>query len=326
MNIGNRLIALMTAFLIVISPLQQTLIVSADEDHGDIDLSAETAWSDVLRNDGKRDSGGDRSWKESVITEGSEDPEENEEIIGIEETEETKATEEKMLTDKPEENGSIITALSSDEYFKLVSEIPDCERIIVDTYEDMSDLKVSYGVYFDGTYILGFEDHEDYDRAVKKLSDMELEYAADGTVSLCGDADETLSDIRVNPDAAVRVAVIDTGSDLANENYTILGDDAGDHNGHGTAMSSYLLNETDNAYIISIKAIGDNGQGNISDVYAAVQMAEDLGVDYILMAVSIRNTGKFDAFRSLIENTNAVVVQLLSMPIPERISHRIRKG
>ena len=317
MNIGNRLIALMTAFLIVISPLQQTLIVSADEDHGDIDLSAETAWSDVYGNDEQRSAGGDRSWKESVTTEGTEDPEENEEIIGIEETEETKATEvtevtevteETVLTDNPEENGSIITAFSPDEYFKLVSEIPDCERIIVDTYEDMSDLKVSYGVYFDGTYILGFEDHEDYDRAVKKLADMDLEYAADGTVSLCGNADEMPSDIRVNPDAAVMVAVIDTGSDLANENYTMLGDDAADHNGHGTAMSSYLLNETDNAYIISIKAIGDNGQGNISDVYAAVQMAEDLGVDYILMAVSIRNTGKFDAFRSLIENTNAVVV------------------
>lgn len=308
MNIGNRLIALMTAFLIVISPLQQTLIVSADEDRGDIDLSAETAWSDVSGNDEKRDAGGDRSWKESVITEGSEDPEENEEIIGIEATEATEATEEPLLTEMPEENGSIVTALSPDEYFKLVSEIPDCERIIVDTYEDLSDLKVSYGVYYDGTYILGFEDHEEYNCAVKKLSDMDLKYAADGTVSLCGDADEMLFDIRVNPDAAVRVAVIDTGSDLANENYTILGDDAGDHNGHGTAMSSYLLNETDNAYIISIKAIGDNGQGNISDVYAAVQMAEDLGVDYILMAVSIRNTGKFDAFRSLIENTNAVVV------------------
>ena len=114
--------------------------------------------------------------------------------------------------------------------------------------------------------------------------------------------------VSINPSATVKVAIIDTGSNLANEAYSVIGDDTADYNGHGTDMAAYILNETSNAYIISIKALGNDGQGDMSNVYAAVQMAENLGVDYILMAISIRNIGKYDAFIDLIKNTKATVV------------------
>ena len=73
-------------------------------------------------------------------------------------------------------------------------------------------------------------------------------------------------------------------------------------------MCATVLDETSDAYIISIKALDNDGKGNVSDVYAAIQMAEDMGVDYILLAVSIRNNGNYEAFVSLIENANATVV------------------
>ena len=312
MNIGNKAIAFMTAFLMVISPLQKSFIVTADEDLGDTGLTSEGSRSEVSWDiEAKRDTEENEGWKEKVIT---DEIQETEQINETDETNATDVTMENVETgdtipaELSGESGIIIEAATSEEYFKLISDFPDCERIIVDTAEDLSVLKVSYGIYYDGTYILGFEDDEHYAAAVKSLSDMGCEYAEDGMVSICGDNDELPGAYMMATDASVRVAVIDTGSDLAGEKYTVTGDDAEDHNGHGTMLSSYILKETGNAYIISIKAIGDNGRGNMSDVYAAVQMAEELGVDYILMAVSIRDYGNYDAFKTLIGNTKAVVV------------------
>ncbi|MCR4556987.1 MAG: VaFE repeat-containing surface-anchored protein [Saccharofermentans sp.] len=205
--------------------------------------------------------------------------------------------------------GKITTAGSSSEYYSLVASLPEgYQRIIVDTYTDLNSLEVTDGVYYDGTYILVFDDSDTCSKAVMEIDDAGLEYAVDGIVDVCGDSVTETVDVNPAPDATVKIAVIDTGSNTANEAYSVIGDDVTDNNGHGTSMCSYILDETDNAYIISIKAIGDDGRGNISDVYAAVQMAEDMGVDYILMAISIRNTGRYDAFISLIENTKAAIV------------------
>ena len=225
------------------------------------------------------------------------------------ETTETTATETESETVVEEKTSNIVFAKSADEYYKLISSLSDgYQRVIVDTYADLSGLDGADGVYYDGTYILVFNDSDSYTNAVKVIHDKGYEYAIDGTLSVCGNIDGVISYGSINPSAKVKVAVIDTGSNLANERYSVIGDDVADHNGHGTAMSSLVLDETSNAYIISIKALDDNGHGNMSDVYAAVQLAENLGVDYILMAVSIRNSGKYDAFISLIKDTKATVV------------------
>ena len=229
----------------------------------------------------------------------------------VEETVSTETEVAAVETEAPveEKTCNIVIAGSADEYFKLISSLPDgYQRVIVDTRDDLTSLEVASGVYYDGTYILVFDDGNTYAKGIKSISDAGYEYAIDGTLSVCGNFGSVISYGSINPNAKVKVAVIDTGSELANEKYSVIGDDTSDHDGHGTAMCNYILNETDNAYIISIKAIGDNGKGNMSDVYAAVQLAEDLGVDYILMAISIRNSGKYDAFESLIKSTKAIVV------------------
>ena len=230
----------------------------------------------------------------------------------VETTVPTESTTEETTTEtEPTEAPvvfNVITAFSADEYYQLVSAMPDCERIIVDTYADLSYINVDCGVYFDGTYILGFDSVDKMSEAIKSISDAGYEYALDGTVGICGGVDTIVANARINPNASVKVAVIDTGSNLANEFYSVIGDDTADYNGHGTDMCATVLDETSDAYIISIKALDNDGKGNVSDVYAAIQMAEDMGVDYILLAVSIRNNGNYEAFVSLIENANATVV------------------
>ncbi len=231
------------------------------------------------------------------------------------ETTETTITEQVEIPEETEEPvetvaevmSPVVIAETSDEYYDAVAALPDgYQRVIVSTDADLTALEVAAGVYFDGTYILVFEDDATYVTAIQYLSDNGFEYFIDGVIGVCGSFG--LSDAEVNPDATVKIAVIDTGSNVANEAYSVVGDDTADYNGHGTAMCEYVLNETDDAYIISIKAMGDDGRGNMSDVYAAVQMAEELDVDYILMALSIFNTGSYDAFVSLIENADATVI------------------
>ena len=223
----------------------------------------------------------------------------------VEETAETTAETEQPVE---ETKSNIVTATSADEYFDLVSKLPEgYQRLIVDTKADLSSLVCADGVYYDGTYMLVFDDADTTASAIVFCDKMGYQYAIDGTLGLCGDFGSFISYGAINPAAKTKVAVIDTGSNLANERYSVIGDDVADHNGHGTAMCDFILNETTDVYIISIKAIGDNGRGNMTDVYAAVQLAEELGVSYILMAISIRDNGQYDAFRSLIESTQATV-------------------
>lgn len=311
MNIIKRITACTVALFIAVSPLQQTLPVFADDKRTDMDLPAD----EILLND-LQDEDEILSTEEVTIPDcdyltGTDD------VVRpvVEETEETEQSESSLITDdngdditENNDMSGIVEASTAEEYFALISVFPDCERIIVDTYEDLSLTGVSYGVYFDGTYILGFESEKELSKAVETITGMGLDYSVDGTLSVCGYRSGLISYGRTDPDAKVRIAVIDTGSNLANESYSVIGDDVSDHNGHGTDMCNSVLGETDNAYIISIKAIGDDGKGNISDVYVAVQMAEEMAADYILMAISVRNTGRYDAFISLIENTKAQIV------------------
>lgn len=213
------------------------------------------------------------------------------------------------VTEPVEEiTSNIVFAKNANEYYKLVASLPDGNRLVVDTKADLSYLEGASGIYFDGTYILVFDTKDNYNKAVKAIHDAGYEYLVDGTLAACGDVGNLINYGSLNPKASVKVAVIDTGSNLANEKYSVIGNDVADHNGHGTAMCNYILDETHNAYVISIKALGDDAKGNMSDVYAAVQLAEDLNVDYILLAMNIRNTGKYDAFETLIKGTKAKVV------------------
>ena len=122
-----------------------------------------------------------------------------------------------------------------------------------------------------------------------------IAYAVEGNARICGTG-VSYANAQINPNATTKIAVIDTGSNVANEKYSVIGDDVSDENGHGTNMANLILGETDNAYIISVKAIGADGIGKVTDVCAAVQFAINNDVDVILMALSIRNNGEYEAF------------------------------
>ena len=102
----------------------------------------------------------------------------------------------------------------------------------------------------------------------------------------------------------IRVAVIDTGCDLTHhdlkenmlegKNFVEIGRPPVDRNGHGSHVAGTIAASDNNlgmvgiapkAKIIPIKALGDNGGGNLMDVCKAVDWACNNGADIITMSL-----------------------------------------
>lgn len=192
-------------------------------------------------------------------------------------------------------------AKNGKEFVKGVSKLSKKYRIAASSKKGMPKLSGAEGIDYGGSCVLSFQSKEDYEKALKDLEKKDIDYCVDGSVEICSAGNTSvLKDIKINPDAKTKVTLIDTGSEIANEKISLLGDDGSDKNGHGTLMSKLILGKTSDAYIISVKAVGDNGKGKLSDVYAGVRYAIDHKSDYILMAVSLKDNGDYEEFISLV--------------------------
>lgn len=207
----------------------------------------------------------------------------------------TETTETAPVETEVTKTSEIVKA-TEDNFADLIAALPSSNRLIV-AYKGELDVDAK-GVYYDGVYYLSFTSNEALFNAVGEFDVKGIPFALDGNAKVNGDVVSYERGV-LNSNAKTKVAVIDTGSNLANEKYSVLGDDLKDYNGHGTAMVNNILEGTNDAYIISIKAMANDGTGNVSDICAAVQMAMDLKVDIIFMALSFKDTGDFDAFKDL---------------------------
>ena len=89
------------------------------------------------------------------------------------------------------------------------------------------------------------------------------------------------------------IALIDTGSFAEASGFcldavSMLGDDGADRNGHGTQMLNTVFNYYPGAAVLSVKALGDDGRGDTSSVYAAMQYAMSQDVKIINLSLSSR--------------------------------------
>ena len=168
----------------------------------------------------------------------------------------------------------------------------DDEDVIAD-----SDVVISA---LDGVYLLQFEDEESTVKAYAYYADKADAVSPDEAVCICDDlannelperaGDETVMTEEENPiaelakieeekeDAVVTeeydIALIDTGAseESVAKAVSVLGGSSEDGNGHGTYMSELIRQQNPDARILSIKAIGDNGYGDISAIYAAIEL------------------------------------------------------
>lgn len=196
----------------------------------------------------------------------------------------------------------------------------DDEDVIAD-----SDVVISA---LDGVYLLQFEDEESTVKAYAYYADKADAVSPDEAVCICDElannelperaGDETVMTEEENPiaelakieeekeDAVVTeeydIALIDTGASEENvaKAVSVLGGSPEDGNGHGTYMSELIRQQNPDARILSIKAIGDDGYGDISAIYAAIELADSYDVRFINLSVS--------AFSS---DTNSVLKEIV---------------
>lgn len=103
----------------------------------------------------------------------------------------------------------------------------------------------------------------------------------------------------VHNDYSGYIALIDTGAN-AHANFTVLGGDTFDHNGHGTSMFGYIRSENPSAQVVSIK-VSENGSASAADIYAGFRLAIDLNVSVINFSMTAPNIEKNAVIRDIIQ-------------------------
>lgn len=218
----------------------------------------------------------------------------------VEPSEETTETSvEPTETSEPEAPSTfdLVKCVTMDQFVDMLKDLSDSRRVIVET-EDEIEVENASALYFEGVYVISFADETSYNDAIAYFEANGITYAVDGSMTVNGNV--SYNAFKAKNANGKKVAIIDTGSNNANEYYSVIGDNTSDDNGHGTAMSNIVAES--GAYIISIKALGSNGKGQVSDVYVALQLAKDLGVDYVLLSMSLRDLGNYDAFKSIVSD------------------------
>lgn len=166
-------------------------------------------------------------------------------------------------------------------------------------YETESQAKYAYAYYY------GKSEFVDVD-AVISVADGDN--SANAAAPMAADENpiaELHEAVSENPvKAAGAVAVIDTGvNDMANvtESVSMIGDNTADENGHGTKMAQLIAEQNPDVSILSIKALGADGTGDVSAVYAAIQYAIDKKVSVINLSMSAVGTAENAALTSIID-------------------------
>ena len=166
---------------------------------------------------------------------------------------------------------------------------------------------------YNGAFLLQFETIEQTEEAYQYYQDLADLVETDAGIRICegetGEEEAMFMTIEENPfslleetvqeeigtddqitedPAPYDIALIDTGASGEHiaKAVSMIGDDPADYNGHGTRMAAFIAEENPDAEILSIKALGDDGRGQISAVYAAIEYAIRQKVKIINLSAS----------------------------------------
>ena len=179
--------------------------------------------------------------------------------------------------------------------------VSEYNGVYLTRYENEEVTRNAYTYYYSKT------DFVDANVEFSVQDDEETEGADLSNLNDGDDAISKLNDMDPETVPAKTIAVIDTGinaSDLVGS-ASVLGGDASDDNGHGTRMYEYIKDEYPDAKILSIKAMGSDGKGQISDVYAAIQYAIESKVDIINLSISAYSVSGSDVIANVINDAVA---------------------
>lgn len=210
------------------------------------------------------------------------------------------------------------------------------DKVLVNSAEGKEDdlaalVSDKNAISYDTYTIVRFENQDDKQLFVKNLaSSSNYSYQDDGKVQIAGLSGVSLKDESTesagkaltasdtpakdaHDQGKLLVAVIDTGcGDEADSSVNFTTDGDSDANGHGTYIAKTIKEKANGkAYIMSLKAINDNGEGDVSNVAAAVKYAIAQGVDIINMSIIAKDNGDGN-------------MNVLRSVVTDAVSHNIR--
>ena len=195
MSIKNKIISGALAAFMIFNPIAPFSTVLADEISEPAEtVTIETEASETAEIEEQEETEQTEETVESEVeyTAESEEtqPEETEIVISeTSETTETRAPPMETEETEPEETENetvIVEASDSEDMLKLISDIPYGYRLIVRAPVDLTDVNVYLGVYFNGSYVLSFENQADYEAAASYFESEGIEYSEDGEFGICG--------------------------------------------------------------------------------------------------------------------------------------------
>ena len=195
---------------------------------------------------------------------------------------------------------------------------------------------VSYDTYT----IVRFDNDSDKALFIKNMKSSKYDYQDDGTVQIAdiggyavpSYSEETTLPVSDTPakdahdQGKLLTAVIDTGCGTeADSSVNFTTDSDLDNNGHGTQIAKIIREKSDGkAYILSLKAIGDNGEGSISNVTAAVKYAIEQGADIINMSIIAKDSDNMATFKSVVEDATARSIKVVAAPEQAQPMKKVR--
>ena len=149
------------------------------------------------------------------------------------------------------------------------------DDVYIISFDDVQTARYAYSYYVDKV-----DNITDLSQVMSIATDENGDDVADmSNVNNGSDAISNLNEISVQ-DYSGYIALIDTGAPDADAQFSVIGEDLTDYNGHGTAMYNYILEENPNAMVMSIKVF-DGSSANAADVYAGIRLAIDSNVSVI---------------------------------------------
>lgn len=209
------------------------------------------------------------------------------------------STDEAEAAKKEFSSNDTVSFVEEDSLVESEAEVVPTELSSEETTEVVDDTELSSETEVTDT---------DTDTNVKSDTETEVpDETVDETVPE-ESSEESADTSEQEEDAAVKVAVLDSGVDYSNDKIAPYIEDTGinlsasgksdstqDDNGHGTAMVSALLNaygEDDGITIYPVKVLDSNNRGTILSTYLGIKAAIDMDVDVINLSLSAKTQSK----------------------------------
>ena len=180
--------------------------------------------------------------------------------------------------------------------------------LTINNKEEFETFGAKSVVCFDKLAVLTYETEEETEKAYKNfledrsINSVEIDSLIEtSSITRLGNISSNVENgikTEMNKNNSVIVAVLDSGIDLSNPifdnrildsklNLSTSGekDSVQDDNGHGTAVSSIIVKNS-NAYIMPFKIANSNGKGTILNVYLAIKEAIENNVDIINLSLT----------------------------------------